>query len=69
MPDPGRTRTARWRARLRGLAPPLVACHLCPRQVRSARTAPLCSICWRQSQAGREWNRDRMIEARLLGRY
>ena len=67
MPDPtGAARTRRYRLRLAGLpdpdAPPL--CSECPRQVRSTRTAPLCSKCWKRSPAGREANRQRMAAAR-----
>lgn len=59
-------RTRRYRARQRGLpdpdAPP--PCPECGRQVRSTRTAPLCSRCWKRSPAGREANRQRMAKAR-----
>lgn len=39
-------------------------CTACGRQVRSERTAPLCSHCWKRSHAGREENRLRMARLR-----
>lgn len=59
-------RTRRYRARLRGLPDPAAPqpCPSCGRLVRSRRTAPLCSRCWRLSPAGREQNRQRMAAAR-----
>jgi hypothetical protein len=55
-------RTRRYRARLAGLPDPDAPqpCPLCSRLVRSSRTAPLCSQCWKRSPAGREVNRLRM---------
>jgi hypothetical protein len=64
MPESSQARTARWRARLAGTMPPLPDCLMCGRTVSSARTAPLCSRCWKRSVAGREWNRARMAAAR-----
>ncbi len=55
----------RLRLRQAGLLPALPDCTTCGRQVRSTRTAPLCSRCWRLSPAGREWNRQRMEAKRL----
>ena len=55
--------TARWRLRLAGVLPPLAPCPVCGLVVRSTRTAPLCSRCWRRSDAGREWDRLR-VQAR-----
>jgi len=55
----------RLRLRRAGLLPELPGCPDCGRQVRSARTAPLCSRCWRRSPAGREWNRQRVARQRL----
>lgn len=60
----GATATARWRLRQVGLLPLLAPCPDCSRQVRSARTAPLCSRCWRRSAAGREWDRLRVAARR-----
>jgi len=64
--DSSRARTARWRRRLAGLpdpdAPP--PCTTCGRLVKSARTVPLCSRCWKRTPEGREFNRDRMRAAR-----
>jgi hypothetical protein len=59
-------RTRRYRARLRGLPDPTAPqpCPQCGRMVRSRRTAPLCSRCWRMSPAGRERNRQRMAASR-----
>ncbi|MEN9780947.1 MAG: hypothetical protein RL014_2095 [Pseudomonadota bacterium] len=66
MRDPSRTRTARWRRRLAGLPDPDAPqpCPQCGRLVRSMRTAPLCSQCWKRSAAGREANRQRMAATR-----
>ena len=58
--------TARWRLRKAGVLPPLAPCPICGRVVRSTRTAPLCSRCWRRSPAGREWDRLR-VQARRRG--
>ena len=55
----------RLRLRQAGLLPALPDCTTCGRQVRSTRSAPLCSRCWRLSDAGREWNRHRMALKRL----
>ena len=55
----------RLRLRQAGLLPALPDCTTCGRQVRSTRTAALCSRCWRLSDAGREWNRHRMEAKRL----
>ncbi len=61
-----RERTRRYRRRLAGLTDltALPACPQCGRQVRSNRTAPLCSQCWKRSAAGRDANRDRMRATR-----
>ena len=67
MPESSQARTARYRARLAGDLPPLPRCLMCGRIVTSSRTAPLCSICWKTSVAGREWNRARMARARAAG--
>ncbi len=66
MADSSRQRTARWRARMAGLPDPDAPqpCTQCPRLVRSRRTAPLCSRCWRSTDAWREANRLRMADAR-----
>lgn len=66
MADLSRGAAAMRRLRLRraGLLPALADCTACGRQVRSSRTAPLCSRCWRLSPAGREWNRARMAARR-----
>ena len=70
MTDFSRARTARYRARLRGLPDPDAPqpCPECGRLVRSRRTAPLCSRCWKRSPAGREANRDRMAKLRAARR-
>lgn len=72
MGTPSTTRGAaamrRLRLRRSGLLPELPACTDCGCQVRSTRTAPLCSRCWRRSPAGREWNRQRMAAARQAPR-
>ena len=62
MADRSTTRTRRYRARLAGLPDPDAPqpCPVCGVLVRSARTAPLCSQCWKRSPAGREANRLRM---------
>ena len=66
MPDLTSGAAAMRRLRLRrvGLLPALPDCPTCGCQVRSAKTAPLCSRCWRLSPAGREWNRQRMAARR-----
>jgi hypothetical protein len=66
MPDltSGAAAMRRLRLRRAGLLPALSDCPTCGCQVRSARTAPLCSRCWRLSPAGREWNRQRMAARR-----
>ena len=68
MPDSSRRRTARWRARLAGLPDPDAPqpCPQCGRLVRSRRTAPLCSRCWKRSPAGKDANRERMRRARAV---
>jgi endogenous inhibitor of DNA gyrase (YacG/DUF329 family) len=68
--DTSRTRTARWRRRLAGLPDPGAPqpCPECGRLVRSARTAPLCSQCWKRSPAGRDANRQRMAATRAAQR-
>ncbi len=70
MADSSTRRTARWRRRLRGLPDPDAPqpCPECGRLVRSRRTAPLCSICWKRSSAGREANRQRMARIRAARR-
>jgi hypothetical protein len=66
MIDFSAARTRRYRLRLRGLPDPSAPqpCIVCGRLVRSQRTAPLCSQCWKRSPAGREANRERMARAR-----
>lgn len=70
MPDRSTIRTRRYRARLRGLPDPAAPqpCPGCGRLVRSRRTAPLCSFCWKRSPAGREVNRQRMAATRAQGK-
>ena len=58
------TATARWRLRQAGVLPPLAPCPDCGCVVRSERTAPLCSRCWRRSPDGREWDRLRVAARR-----
>jgi hypothetical protein len=43
-------------------------CPQCGRQVRSARTHPLCSRCWKRTPAGRADNRLRMARLRARSR-
>ena len=64
MPELSQARTARYRARLAGTLPPLPRCLMCGRVVSSLRTAPLCSICWKASVAGRAANAARMAAKR-----
>ena len=66
MRDFSAARTRRYRLRLAGLPDPspLLPCPQCGRLVRSTRTAPLCSRCWKRSPAGREQNRLRMARSR-----
>jgi hypothetical protein len=62
-PSPSADRVRRHRQRQRGELPPLAVCP-CGCQIRSAKTTPLCSRCWRGSPAGKEENRLRMQRAR-----
>lgn len=67
MASTSAARMRRLRARRRGepdLTAPQPCAQQCGRMVRSKRTAPDCSICWRTSPAGREANRDRMARTR-----
>ena len=66
MPDTSSARTCRYRMRLAGLPDPDAPqpCPDCGRLVRSTRTAPLCSRCWKTSPAGREETRQRVARAR-----
>jgi len=66
MPDTSAARTRRYRARLRELPDPDAPqpCTECSRLVRSTRTAPLCSRCWKRSPAGREETKQRVAKAR-----
>ena len=70
MADSSTRRTARWRARMQGLPDPDAPqpCPECGRLVRSRKTAPLCSICWKRSPAGREANQQRMSHLRASRR-
>lgn len=63
-------RMRRLRARRRGQPDPAAPqpCTACGRLVRSHRTTPLCSHCWKRSPAGREANRLRMAKARAAQR-
>ena len=64
--DSSAARTRRYRLRLAGEPDPAAPqpCPECGRLVRSTRTAPLCSRCWKRSPAGREANRERMAALR-----
>lgn len=66
MPDTSAARTRRYRLRLAGKPDPAAPqpCRECDRLVRSTRTAPLCSQCWKRSPDGRDVNRQRMARAR-----
>lgn len=66
MADSSTIRTIRYRRRLQGLPDPDAPqpCPQCGRLVRSRRTAPLCSICWRGTPEAREQNRLRMAAVR-----
>jgi endogenous inhibitor of DNA gyrase (YacG/DUF329 family) len=68
--DTSAARTRRYRLRLAGKADPAAPqpCPECGRLVRSTRTAPLCSQCWKRSPAGREANRQRMAATRAAQR-
>lgn len=58
----------RLRLRRAGLLPELPDCPECGCQVRSTRTSPLCSRCWRHSLVGREWNRQRVARQRAASK-
>ena len=64
-PDPGRLRTQRWRARLRGELPPLGTCA-CGTPLRTGRL--LCSRCWKRTPEGRARNAERMRQRRAKSR-
>ncbi len=57
-------RVRRYRLRLAGVLPPLPVCPQCGGQVRA--TGPLCRRCWRLTDEGRAWNRERMRRDRSL---
>lgn len=63
-PDRARAneRMRRYRLRKAGVLPPLSPCPQCGALVRS--TGPLCRRCWRLTDDGRTWNRERMRRAR-----
>lgn len=69
MAERSAARMRRLRARRRGQPDPGAPqpCTTCGRLVRSIRTAPLCSICWKRTPAGREQNRQRMARRRAGG--
>lgn len=67
MPDSPNERKARQRARERGELPPVPTCPCCGRAARGAH-APLCSRCWLQTTAGREWQRSRVQAWRTRSR-
>ena len=60
MPDTSATKQARYRARLRGEIPPAVPLLCACGKGRSGRYGMLCRDCWRKTDAGRAWNRERI---------
>jgi hypothetical protein len=56
------------RARRRGEAPPLQQCQACGVTLRNLSRAPWCSHCWRRTEAGREWQRERIARQRAARR-
>lgn len=55
-------RNRRHRLRKAGLLPPVPRCPACGGQVRVG--GPLCCACWRKTDEGRRWNRERMRKRR-----
>jgi hypothetical protein len=64
MPDTPADRQRRRRARQRGEMPDLLTCS-CGKCIRGDRE--LCSRCWLRTDAGREWQHDRLQAWRLRG--
>jgi hypothetical protein len=64
MPLTPAEKVRRHRLRQAGDIPALPACPQCGRTVLNSRTLPLCSRCWKQSPASREWNRERVARQR-----
>ena len=56
------------RARRRGEAPPVQQCHDCGVALRNPFYAPWCSRCWRRTEAGRAWQRERIARQRAKRR-
>lgn len=52
-------KVSRFRLRQAGKLAPLPMCPECGLQVRSERTAPLCSRCWKRSPAGKAADAER----------
>lgn len=65
MPDTPAERKARQRARERGDLPDLPVCP-CGKRIRGDRL--LCSRCWLRTDAGREWQRQRLQTWRATSR-
>lgn len=58
-------RVRRYRLRLAGDLPPIPRCPDCGGRVLAG--GPLCARCWRLTDEGRRWNRERMRQARAAG--
>jgi hypothetical protein len=64
-------RVRRCRLRLAGLLPPVPRCVVCGCRATAAdpdESSPVCSSCWRLTDAGRQWNRERVRLARQARR-
>lgn len=64
-------RVRRCRLRKAGLLPPVPRCVVCGCRATAADPAelsPVCSRCWRLTDEGRAWNRERVRQARQARR-
>lgn len=68
MPDPtAAARKRLQRARERGQAPPPATCCDCGKSITGTHGA-WCSRCWLKTDAGRQWQRERMAAYRAARR-
>ena len=58
----GNARVRRYRLRKAGLLPAIPRCPACGGRVLVG--GPLCARCWRGTDEGRRWNRERMRKRR-----
>jgi hypothetical protein len=60
-------RVRRYRLRKAGELPPIPRCPDCGGRVLVG--GPLCSTCWRRTDEGKAWNRERMRQARAVALF